>query len=648
MDDRAPALSLDEASAPTGWRWLEHLTIVAALLWWAWPLTTRAGGRGAGALPVGVVIGLAAFVVQRPWRRLPLVALTLATAIAVAALLVCFLTPVGFARADSAVTYVYAVGLAVTAWCYARTPRRRELVVAAILFAGMREFAGAFFAWWGHGTSAVPMTGDFPWRNSYAGFLVAPAVLGAAVAVRNTGAIRLFGWVAAPLCLAGVVFSTSRAAIAAVLTGWFLLGLLALRRPTRGRLIRWFAVGVAGLGFVYLLAGPPVFAHRTSPFTAIQQRTAGGETLTANGNYRLEFWGEAVDAFRSRPLTGTGYQEFAAASYGRVPASWPRTPLAHNSYLQPLADGGLLLAVPFLLAVLAAGTALEAGLLRNLVKGDFDDLVWPAAGVGLFLAMGHAAVDFDWTQPSNLAMAGLLGAVVFAKPGRRPARRGPKRRLLTGALAAAFALLLGFSAYAVHHWDGVNELSAQRVTTANAAHRVAVADSRLRDYRPAQQVLWAYINGTPIDASVVRRAVDLTASIGALDRTITLDRATALGRLGDHAAAINLTESALASLRDSAPDYWIQAGRAFMAAGERERGRAMLWQAADRAALRNLPFMYWAAVHALVESDQAGVPRAEACAVSAGIDRFGGKPSDPAYAGMSHLPGCSPLPPAEH
>src|SRR2546423_14736712 len=99
------------------------------------------------------------------------------------------------------------------------------------MFAGLREFAGAFFAWWGPATSAVPMTGDFPWRNSYAAFMIGPAVVGAACAIRHTGVSRYVGWVAAPICFAGAVFSTSRAAIAVVAVGWFAVGLVVLRAP---------------------------------------------------------------------------------------------------------------------------------------------------------------------------------------------------------------------------------------------------------------------------------------------------------------------------------------------------------------------------------------------------------------------------------
>ena len=162
-DERpAPAGSADAPPQRSDRPRLEHATLALALLWWAWPLTARVGGRGVGALTIGALTVLPALIVQRPWRRLPAPALVAATAVALAALLVCVVTPVGFARADSAVSYVYTAALAVTAWCYARTNGRRELLLAAIMFAGLREFAGAFFAWWGHGTSEVPMNGDFP------------------------------------------------------------------------------------------------------------------------------------------------------------------------------------------------------------------------------------------------------------------------------------------------------------------------------------------------------------------------------------------------------------------------------------------------------------------------------------------------------
>src|SRR5205085_5663797 len=104
--------------------WAEHATVAIALWWWAWPLTTRVGGRGPGALTIGLLTVLPALLMQRPWRRLPAPALALGTGVGLAALLVCFLTPVGFARADGAVAYDYSVALALTAWCYARTDRR--------------------------------------------------------------------------------------------------------------------------------------------------------------------------------------------------------------------------------------------------------------------------------------------------------------------------------------------------------------------------------------------------------------------------------------------------------------------------------------------------------------------------------------------
>jgi hypothetical protein len=637
----------DEPAAPRAridWPvWLEHGAVVAALLWWAWPLTSRIGGRGPGALAIGCALTFVAFVLQRPWRRLPAYAGVLGALVSLSALLICVFTPVGFARTDSAVNYVYSVAIGLTAWCYARTPGRRELLVGAILVAGMREFAGAFFAWWGHGTSAVSMNGDFPWRNSYAAFLVAPAVLGAACAVRGRGPLRYLGWVAAPVCLAGVVFSTSRAALAVVIVGWLAVGVFAFRAPTRGRLVSWLLVAVASVGFVYVLAGPPVFPHRASPFAALDQRSADGETLANNGRYRVEFWQEAIAAFASRPTVGVGYQEMAAVSFGRKPASWPRAPLAHNSYLQPLADGGLLLAIPVLISCLALGVALAGSGISRLVRHPRDDLVLGVAEVTGLLLMAHAAIDFDWTQPANLAMFGLVAAVALST--RRATADVQKRAPARAVGSAALIALLAFSAYAAHHWDGVNDVRSHPITPAVAGQFVAIAEHPLHDYRPAVQVLSAYNSGQSLPQSLVRRALAATGGIAKEDRGIAMVRAQSLALLGDRAGAVRAVDSALASLGDAEPGYWAPAGRALVAAGETARGRALFVRAADFAARHGVAPIYWSAVNGLLTVD--GQPTAaDRCAVSAGIDRFGPPPSDPVFAGLTAVPGCVPLPPS--
>ena len=36
-------------------------------------------------------------------------------------------------------------------------------------------------------------------------------------------------------------------------------------------------------------------------------RASGGQTVSADGAYRLDFWRQAFAAFRDHPTTGTGY-----------------------------------------------------------------------------------------------------------------------------------------------------------------------------------------------------------------------------------------------------------------------------------------------------------------------------------------------------
>jgi hypothetical protein len=274
-----------------------------------------------------------------------------------------------------------------------------------------------------------------------------------------------------------------------------------------------------------------------------------------------------------------------------------------------------------------------------LVKRPRDDLVQGAAAVTALLLMAHAAVDFDWTQPSNLSMVGLVGALAFSSSAAERRRR----RSTHSSLAVLLVAVLAFSAYATRHWDNAERLRATPHTAADSQELVDFAGGGLGDYRTAVQVLGLYDNGQPIPPDQVRRAVQLTADIGDEDRGIALQRASALARLGDQAAAVRVIDEALASLHDSAPSFWSQAGRALVLAGEREKGRAMLVRAVDFGTTHGGGGLYWSAVTGLLETDTGspgGLPQSDRCLVSDGIHLFGTVPVSPLYDGLGVDPKC--------
>jgi O-antigen ligase len=130
-----------------------------------------------------------------------------------------------------------------------------------------------------------------------------------------------------------------------------------------------------------------------------------------------------------------------AESAGRVPRDWALSPLAHNGYLQALSDGGLLLGVPFLVAVLVV-TALAMRLLWRAVRRRQFSLGGFVVPLVLLAVLAHSAVDFDWSYPADLALAAVLAGLVVAQP--RPPQRQKAVRLTThravGALATAAAV----------------------------------------------------------------------------------------------------------------------------------------------------------------------------------------------------------------
>jgi len=59
------------------------------------------------------------------------------------------------------------------------------------------------------------------------------------------------------------------------------------------------------------------------------------------GKDRSELWGDGLDMFKSNPVFGVGYEMFQEVS--------GRHQVAHNSYVQTLAEGGLITYLPFVL-----------------------------------------------------------------------------------------------------------------------------------------------------------------------------------------------------------------------------------------------------------------------------------------------------------
>lgn len=415
--DAPVARSTPRHQAP-GWSAVEHLAGLGAPALTLSYLVHGTGGRDLQPLWVTVAVAGSAAMVLRVWHDarwiLALSAWTIAASFVVA--LVHSpgpADPLGqLYRWPAPGGYTVAVLLLLICRAYA-TDRRRLRALALVLAAATTlQFAWAFTPWWGGGTPLTAMIGTIYWHNQYAAFLYPGTVLGFQLALGNLRPWRFLGWVATALGVAGTVYSTSRAELALLLASLAVVAVAALRGPgRRSMLVRAVGLSASAAVVVLLMCNPPLVATSHSPFAAEQQRTAG-QSLGANGGYRVEFWREAIAVGGHHPVAGAGFGELARAKQGLVPASYPSSPLAHNGFLQAFADGGLLLGLP----LVVAGLALAIGAVRRLPDAlRRRDLLGTAAIVALGGVLAHSLVDFDWSYPAVFGVGAVTAALATAR-----------------------------------------------------------------------------------------------------------------------------------------------------------------------------------------------------------------------------------------
>ena len=476
---------------------VEHAAVLAALTVLVGPVAHSEGGRGPGAASWLAVATIAAIAGTRPWHRLTSRLWLLAPALALAAFYVVPATAGGRAASVAALSYATASGLLLAVAAYARTPRRRAAVAALLAAGGVAQFGWALVPWWGGRDPSQPMVGTYYWHNQLAVALLLPALLGAALAVAGRRPWRAAGWVAAPLCAAGVVLSTSRATTASLLAGWVAVLAVSVaassrRRPAAGRAL---AVTVAACALTFVLPGPPLFDTRVSPLAGATARAAAGETVDANTAYRTQFWREAMSVTTHQPLTGAGYGRMAQASTPITPTSWAHSPLAHSGPLQAFADGGLPLGVSLLacLAVLAfallrtLATGLRAAIAPRRIDstttvagGDAqhspqvqgaDAALAMAAAVAALALLAHSLVDIDWSYPALAGQFAVVAALALA-PQHQPRPAGSsqpsrsRRDVAAAGGSAVLVLVLALGAAAA--WGQQFHISAPQTATGKA------------------------------------------------------------------------------------------------------------------------------------------------------------------------------------
>jgi hypothetical protein len=220
-------------------------------------------------------------------------------------------------------------------------------------------------------------------------------------------------WGIATVCLLtlGLVLSASRSGLlGAVVVSCVFLGLG--RRRLSARAQRWALV--AGLALAAFLA----YHVRTDRLLARAE-----ETLVVGAGDRPQIWRDTVSVADDFRVTGTGPGTFPTSMlvYQRADR-WLFSNQAHNHYLQVLAEGGAIAALPLLVAAVAF-----IRLLLRQARRDETSQIWMRLGAvaGIAGVAVQSGFETGLRMPGN-AVLFAVAAAVAVHPPRRRARVGPQ------------------------------------------------------------------------------------------------------------------------------------------------------------------------------------------------------------------------------
>jgi len=219
------------------------------------------------------------------------------------------------------------------------------------------------------------------------------------------------------IMIMAVVLTGSRSGMVSVALALAVVGVLLWTRPETRSARRLMTGSVLALsGGAVLWAG---LAATLSRF--------GGAAGAFSGRWGA--WTDTAHIIRDFLAFGTGL-----GTYGRamlVYQTADRTSIyaqAHNDYLQLIAEGGLLVAVP---ALIALGVIVKT-VWRRLRSADDDTLTrWLRAGAvaGLVGIAAQSIVEFSLQMPGNTVMFVLLLALALHRPYRLPRRLSHAHRV---------------------------------------------------------------------------------------------------------------------------------------------------------------------------------------------------------------------------
>jgi hypothetical protein len=281
--------------------------------------------------------------------------------------------------------------------------------------------------------------GPFVNKNHYAGWMLMtlPLAVGYAIGLAESGLARVrphwrdrLLWLSSPeggrlqlsafaivIMGAALALTKSRSGIACFALMLAAAGVAA----ARGQRSAGTRVSIVG-AILVLVALPLLWAN----VDLAARFTSGGESV----ELRRRAWSDAVAIIRDFPLVGTGLNTYGSAT---LVYNTAHTELhfqeAHNDYVQLAAEGGLLLGIPALVAIVAC----VRGVRRRLAEDRPEPMrYWIrfGAAIGLASIALQSAVEFSLQMPGNAVLFVVLCAIALherpaaADAGRPVTRAG--------------------------------------------------------------------------------------------------------------------------------------------------------------------------------------------------------------------------------
>jgi hypothetical protein len=284
-------------------------------------------------------------------------------------------------------------------------------------FAGMK-----IYGFWEPRYKLTTPFGPFVNKNHYAGWMVMalPLAMGHLLAAATVWLHRVRpGWRHRLLALSSpdgarlqlIAFAIVLMGLALALTmsrsgiGCFVLaGVIAAVAGARGAgSLR------ARVGMVALVLALIAVAFAWADVDVTRRFTSGSESV----RMRREAWRDAAAIVRDFPLVGTGLNTYGTATLTYKTA---QTDLhfreAHNDYLQLAAEGGVLLGVPLILALVCCMWAIRQRLAEDRY-GSTSYWLRVGAATGLLAIALQSIVEFSLQMPGNAVLFTLLCAMTL-------------------------------------------------------------------------------------------------------------------------------------------------------------------------------------------------------------------------------------------